>query len=135
MTTSLADDVIYAYESLQEVTGHTQVTYKRFKESTYDPDSGETKTWYETPSFTPIMGDVDSYTASNNADLKTNDKTLVFKQSEFTQQSGESDEPEPKPGDEIDIDGKTWTPDLDGNTLWREDTMQKLFKVFIRRKA
>jgi len=129
----LKDDVLATYRELQDVAGHTEVTYKRIEDSTYDPDSGETKTWYEKPSFTPLMGEVDSYTAANNANLKTNDKTLVFKQSEFTQQSGESDTPEPKPGDEIEIDGKTWTPDLDGSTLWREDTMGQLFKVYIRR--
>lgn len=134
-TLTMTNNLSNTYEAADDAYVETKVYYKRFKDRVSDPDTGVTKTWYEQVTFTPIMGQISSYTAANNANLKTNDKTLIFRQDEFTKQPSESDEPEPKPGDEININGNTWTPDLDDTVLWREDTMQKLFEVYIRRRA
>lgn len=116
------------------------ITYKRWKENVYNPDTGTVKAWWESPVFKATVLSVGiSEISAAGGRLKTGDCNFTFPVSEFTTQAGtnnqgESDHTEPTPGDEIVYDGDTWKVDLaTGASVWKRDATGTLFQVYARR--
>jgi len=133
---SLSQRVSNALEHLKVRVGK-QVTYKRFKTYEYDPTSGTVPTFWETPSFKAVVGSVShDLIAVSGGLLMAGDRAIYFPKSAFTKQSGETSDPEPRPGDIVVIDGEEWGTDLgDGKTLWNLDPTETVFTVYLRRKG
>jgi len=116
------------------------VTYKRFKEMTYHPDTGETKTFWEEVALTAVAGSVTQRELEQGGGtLQVGDRWIVLPKSAFTKQAGEQAEPEPREGDEVVFpDGTVWGPVPTGSAqersaVFREDPTGTLWQVFLRR--
>ena len=114
----------------------TSIQYKRYKETTYDPETGETKVFWETPTFDALVGTVQiSEIDASGGRLQEGDVAFLFKASEFTSQ-GAGDNVEPTAGDEIVYDGDTYEVDLgSGQTLAKKDMTSTLYTVYARRRG
>ena len=112
------------------------IQYKRYKETTYDPETGETKVFWETPTFNALIGTVQTSEIDASAGrLQEGDVSFLFKASEFTSQ-GASDDAEPTAGDEIVYDSNTYEVDLgSGQTLFKKDMTGTLYTVYARRRG
>ena len=111
------------------------IQYKRYKETIYDPETGETKVFWETPTFDAIPLRVQTAEIdSSKGRLQQGDIAFVFRASEFTSQ-GSEDDARPTAGDEIVYNGETYEVDLgSGQTLYKEDATGTMFTVYARRK-
>lgn len=124
--------ISYAYNYLVLRSGHA-ITYKRFKSSTYDPISGETKQFWEIIETKGILVSIKdaAFHVPEPAASQAQD-ILVFPLSAFTKQQDESDTPWPHPGDEILIEGKLYTPNLAGKSYAWTDPLKTLYFLAIK---
>lgn len=133
VTTLIGNNVSRSWNHLVKRLGE-DVTYKRFKSMTYDPTEGETKTFWEQVEIEAVRGPATEENITGGGGLiKSGDMWISFPLSQFAQQEGESSQPYPTSGDEIVIDGVTWTTDLADKTVWEIDPSQTLLTVWMRR--
>ena len=135
----MAIDVSMRVKKAEEVVATRlgqSIQYKRYKETTYDPEAGETKVFWETPTFTALAGTVQTSEIDASAGrLQEGDIAFLFKASEFTSQ-GTGDAAEPTAGDEIVYDDNTYEVDLgSGQTLFKKDMTGMLYTVYARRRG
>lgn len=111
------------------------IQYKRYKETNYDPETGATKVFWETPTFDALASAVQTSEIDASAGrLQEGDVAFLFKTSEFTSQ-GAGDDAKPTAGDEIIYNGDAYEVDLgSGQTLFRIDMTGTLYTVYARRR-
>ncbi|MEN3051296.1 MAG: hypothetical protein ABC596_05740 [Candidatus Methanosuratincola petrocarbonis] len=114
------------------------VTYKRFKEEVYDPDTGTRKEFWETPGIEVIRGAVSEQEIEAAGGLvSVDDIWISFPIASFKKQEGETEDPRPTPGDEIKFpDNSIWAPIPRGGTksvIYSQDPASMIFTVYLRR--
>lgn len=133
MSTTIISQVSRAYDHITRRLGK-KVIYKRLKEIRYDPEHGPTKLFWEEPEIECIL-----ISASERARkmegglLQEGDLVAAIKKNSFTKQPGETEDPMPKLGDEVIIDGVVWGLDLGGKIFLEKDPTEQIFFVGLRR--
>lgn len=126
----LKQDVLNWFEDSVTLNG-TEITYKRFEEESYDPDS-DNSAEYDTNTFDAVTMPIRSHEAAQDSRLQLDDKRLVFKQSDFPDDSDKSSD-KPTAKDKVKIDDDTWTLDLDEEAIYETDDTETLYFIYIRR--
>ena len=125
----LTQDVKNCFENAYRLNG-AEITYKRFEEEDYNPDSGGTTT-YDTATIDAVIMPIQAYETASDSRLQQDDRRLVFQKDDFPYTSSEGvDRPTSK--DKVVIDDETWTLDL-GDTIYETDDTDSLYIIFIRR--
>ena len=108
-----------------------EITYKRFEEDTYDPDSGNTIS-YDEATFDAVAMPVRSFEVAQDSRLQQDDKRIAIKQSDFPYTSAKGVN-KPTPDDLVVIDGEEWELDLDNEAVYETDDTETLYFIYIRR--
>lgn len=112
-----------------------KVRYKRFRASEYDPIQGETKSFWEEVEFSGILVSTRERSLRLPEEVsRLANAVLAFPLTVFTRQPGEPQEPYPHPGDEIEIDGEPWEPDLNGRVYAWTDPTKTLYFLAVKKK-
>lgn len=133
LKTMINEQVSRAYNHLVARLSKT-ITYRRLKEIKYDPEEGETKVFWEEVEIKSIL-----ISASERARkmqgglLQDGDLVAALRKDAFTKQDGETEDPVPKLGDEVEIDGVIWGLDLGGKIFLEKDPTEQVFFVGLRR--
>lgn len=126
----LQQDVLSWFEEMYTLNGIT-ATYKRYEGETYDPDTGSTES-YDTGTLDAVLAPIQSYQLMQDSRLQTDDRRLIFKQDEFPVNSEEGED-QPTGNDKVEIDGESWTLDLDGDTIYETDDTNTLYLIMLRK--
>lgn len=126
----LKQDILNWFDDSFRLNG-IEITYKRFEEETYDPDSGNTIT-YDTATIDAVTTPIQAYETAQDSRLQHDDKRVVFKQSDFPYTSTKGDD-KPTSRDKVIIDGETWSLDLNGDTIYETDDTETMYFVYVRR--
>lgn len=125
----LEQDVISWFEEMYTLNGIT-ATYERYEEETYDPDTGSTAT-YDTGTVDAVLAPIQSYQLMQDSRLQTDDRRLIFRKSEFPNNSTKGED-QPTGNDKVEIDSETWTLDLNGDTIFETDDTNTLYLIMLR---
>ncbi len=126
----LEQDVISWFEEMYTLNGITAM-YKRYEEETYDPDTGSTES-YDSGTVDAILAPIQSYQLMQDSRLQTDDRRLIFRQSDFPNNS-EKGEDQPTGNDKVVIDDQSWTLDLNGDTIFETDDTNTLYLIMLRK--
>lgn len=126
----LKQDILSWFEDSYTLNG-IEITYKRYEEETYDPDTGETVS-YDTATIDAITTPIQAYETAQDSRLQQDDKRIVFKQSDFPYTSTKGVD-KPTSRDRVIIDGETWSLDLNGDTIYETDDTETIYFVYARR--
>jgi len=128
------ETVDQAFDYLVKRLG-TLVKYKRLRSSSYDPDTGTVKTFWEEVEFPALVYDKGAGSlAIEGGELANWDAIVVFKRNAFTKQPGEATEPKPGLGDELEFHDAVWTPaEVSRRAMCREDPTRTLFYLGVKR--
>lgn len=125
----LTQDVKNWFDNAYRLNG-IEITYKRFEEEGYDPDSGGTIT-YDTATINAVTMPIQAYETASDSRLQQDDRRLVFQKNNFPYTSTKGVN-KPTSKDKVVIDNETWTLDL-GETIYETNDTDSLYIIFIRR--
>ncbi len=112
------------------------LTYKRLKQTTYDPEEGKVKEYWEEASTKYVRGQARQHELlASGGVIQSDDIWVLIPRDIFSKQEEEVDRPFPGVGDEVDIDGEEWVASLGGTLLWEFDPSETFFKIWLRRKT
>ncbi|MEM4531139.1 MAG: hypothetical protein QXY39_04665 [Thermofilaceae archaeon] len=108
--------------------------YKRFKEETYHPILGRTKSFWEEVETRVIAIKPQQGTVQLPESIVDQVNSIfALKKSAFKLQPGETGPITPKPGDELEFNGELWTSDLGGRVYYWTDPTGEVWFVAMRR--
>lgn len=142
MRYSIARRVKAMHTHLQNRLGQS-ITFNRVKNALLDPETGESFTYWEQPSFTctAIFEATQRHVDGTRGVVRLGDLGFVFAASDLTAQSGtdaagRTDVGHPKPDDYITYNGDTYDLDLgDGVSIASLDPSNTLWTVWVRKRT
>jgi len=126
----LDQDVTNWFEEMYTLNGST-ATYKRYKGEDYDPNTGSVEN-YDNGAIDAVLAPIQSYQLMQDSRLQTDDRRLIFRQSEFPNNSNKGAD-SPTGNDKIVIDSESWTLDLNGETIYETDDTNTLYLIMLRK--